>query len=52
MVTRAESLLIIVGDHRLLSKDHDWNVFINFIAEKDAMRREGRKLHPRVEFNK
>lgn len=49
MVTRAESLLIIVGDHRLLTKDRHWNILIEFIAAKGGMVKGGRKLHPRIE---
>lgn len=50
MVTRAAALLIIIGDHTLLTKDRHWNVLIDFIATKGAIVKGGRKLHPRIEF--
>lgn len=49
MVTRAKSLLIIVGNHEALETDENWAEIIRFCIQNGSLVREGRKLHGRVE---
>lgn len=48
MVTRAISLLIIVGNHETLECDRNWAMLIKHCNEHGALIRENKKLHPRI----
>lgn len=48
MVTRAISLLIIVGDHEALSTNEYWQKLIENCILKGAIKRGDKKLHPRI----
>lgn len=49
MVTRATSLLIIIGHKESLQTDDNWAALIEHCKKNKAEMREGQKLHPRVE---
>lgn len=49
MVTRAISLLIVVGDHTTLQSDPNWAKMIKYCNENLALQRENRILHRRIE---
>lgn len=48
MITRAISLLIIVGDQDALYSDANWKVLIDYCIKNDCLVRAGRKLHRRI----
>lgn len=48
MITRAKSLLIIVGDSQTLSSDKNWKELIDYIEKERALIRKGKPLHPRI----
>lgn len=48
MVTRAVSLLIVIGDHEALEQDHNWAEFIDQCNAKGALLRDNKTLHPRI----
>lgn len=52
MITRAKALLIVVGDHELLNEDKGWARFIQFVAKKIALMKDGKKLAARIEYPK
>lgn len=52
MITRAKSLLIVVGDHNTLCADGNWDKFYKYCAENGAALRNGRKMHKRIVFDK
>lgn len=37
MLTRAQYLLIVIGDSRTLCKDHNWSQFINYCRENNGL---------------
>lgn len=47
-ITRAISLLIIVGDHVGLGVVDNWKELIDYCDEKNSLVRDGRKLHKRI----
>lgn len=47
-MTRAKSLLIIIGNHEALNDDTYWKALIDLCFEKNAITRNGNKLHPRI----
>lgn len=48
MMTRAKSLLIIVGDHASLDSVKCWNEQIKLCQELGSLMKNGRKLYPRI----
>lgn len=48
MVTRAISLLIVVGDHEALENDHNWAEFIAHCNNNGALTRNNQILHSRI----
>lgn len=50
MVTRAKSLLIIIGKHKLLNNDKYWRSMIEFCAKNKALSQNGIILKPRISF--
>lgn len=48
MVTRAISLLIIVGNIEALQTDENWATLIKHITENGALIWGGQVLHPRI----
>lgn len=52
MITRAISLLIIVGDHESLQSDPNWAELITYCNENGALKREGKVLHRRIKAPK
>lgn len=51
MITRAKSLLIIVGKHEALSIDTNWGEIIKCCCQNKALVRGERILHERIEFS-
>lgn len=49
MITRAISLLIIIGNRDTLEQDSNWKTVIDYVQKNQALVRGGRKLHPRIE---
>lgn len=50
MLTRAKSLLIILGDCKTLCSDENWRKMYDYCTEKKALFVNGRKQHERIEF--
>lgn len=50
MITRAKSLLIIIGDHKTLCTDDSWKKLFDFCSANDAILMNGKKMHKRIEF--
>lgn len=48
MITRAISLLIIIGDHQTLTNDRNWKEVIDYVQKNHALIQGGKHLHPRV----
>lgn len=48
MVTRAISLLIVVGDHEALEANPNWATLISYCNENRALKRGERILHGRI----
>lgn len=51
MITRAKSLMIIVGNHTTLCEDENWQYLFEYCLENGATLRNGRKMHQRVEWS-
>lgn len=49
MMTRAESLLIIIGHHQSLYSNDNWKKQIDHCISLNSLIRNGRKLHTRVQ---
>ncbi|XP_055326157.1 putative helicase mov-10-B.1, partial [Sitodiplosis mosellana] len=51
ILTRAISLLIIVGNHETLQEDENWKAFIDYVHSNEGLiNSSGKALHPRIEF--
>lgn len=50
MITRAKSLLLMITDHDTLCKDKNWQHFYEYCAKHEAVLRNGRKMHKRVQW--
>lgn len=50
MITRAKSLLIIIGDHNTLCEDQNWKHFFEYCSSNEAVLRNGKKMHKRIEW--
>lgn len=48
MITRAISLLIIVGNHESLESDHNWAALIEHCNKNGALVRGNKVLYPRI----
>lgn len=48
MMTRSQSLLVIIGDHESLYSNAFWRRQIDHCQDLGSLMRGGRKLHPRV----
>lgn len=49
MITRAISLLIIIGNRDTLEQDPNRKTVIDYIQKNQAVVQGGRKLYPRIE---
>lgn len=49
MLTRAISLLIIVGNHEALNSNENWAELITTCIKNKALVRNGKILYPRIE---
>lgn len=50
MITRATSLMIIIGDHSTLYGSAHWKELIDYCIENRALKAGEKVLHPRVEI--
>lgn len=48
MLTRAISLLIVVGNHEALDRDSNWEELIDHCNRNRALIRDGKILHQRI----
>lgn len=48
MITRAISLLIIIGDHKTLNIDPNWQKLIERCNSNGALMQGDKVLHPRI----
>ena len=48
LITRAQSLLIVLGDYQLLYKNEYWKAFIDHCFSLDAMMKDDRKMNDRI----
>lgn len=48
MLTRAISLLIVVGHHESLETDPNWAQLIDYCIKNGALMREDKIIHPRI----
>lgn len=48
LITRAQSLLIVLGDYKLLYKNEYWKAFIDHCFSLDAMMKDNRKMNDRI----
>lgn len=50
MISRAKSLLILIGHHETLCTDNNWKQIFDYCSKYNATLRNGKKMHQRIVF--